>query len=124
MWINATIAAATSLVASATRGVTKVSLSNEPVLASTVWKHDKHKVSTGFFDDSSSEFGQQIGLDWNPKQPATDTLWENYVEKGNHFECLMSASEKGAQNLIVGDTPVKSPWTVSRKHKHTVYACV
>jgi hypothetical protein len=118
MWMNITLAATASLAASAVHSIAKVSLSDKPVSAPINGKHINHNVSYTFLDRHSSKFDLQTGLDWNSKQPASDALWKKYVEKGKHFECLMTASDKGAQNLIAGGTPVKSPWTVSRIQAH------
>jgi hypothetical protein len=116
--MNITFAATASLAASAVHSIAKVSLSDKPVSEPVNGKHINHNVHYSFLDSPSPEFDLQTGLDWNPKQPASDTLWKKYVEKGKHFECLMGALEKGAQNLIAGGTSVKSPWTVSRIQTH------
>jgi hypothetical protein len=118
MWMNITLAATASLAASAVHSIAKASLSDKPVSEPINGKHINHNVPYSFLDRPSPEFDLQTGLDWNPKQPASDALWKKYVEKGKHFECLMSASEKGAQNLIAGGISVRSPWTVSPIQTH------
>jgi hypothetical protein len=113
--MNATLAATASLAVSALHSIAKVSLSDKPVPASITGKYGNHNAFYSLLDKTSPEFDLQTGINWNPKQPTSDALWKKYVEKGKHFECLMSASERVAQNLIAGGTPVKSPWTVSRR---------
>jgi hypothetical protein len=115
MWMNITLAATASLAASAVHSIAEVSLSDKPVPAPIIGKYGNHNASYSFLDKPSPEFDLQTGLDWNPKQPVSDAFWKKYVEKGKHFECLMSAPEKVAQNLIAGGTPAKSLWTVSRR---------
>ena len=121
MWINATYAETVGLAVSTIHGNAVVSHPDKSVPILTARKHDKHSMAAHLFDKPRSGFGLQTGFDWNPKLSASDVLWIKYVERGHHFEFLMSASEKGSQSLIVGDTPVKSPWVVSCKETQYLY---
>ncbi|KAJ4308566.1 hypothetical protein N0V94_009305 [Neodidymelliopsis sp. IMI 364377] len=60
--------------------------------------------------DSDDDF-VQTGLEWKDRSVASDAAWKTYVDKGNHFHCLMRATPEGAQKLTEGSTPVESPWT-------------
>jgi hypothetical protein len=115
MWINKTFAVAASLVASAINNITE-----GPLSASTsvpdIYKQYKRNLSPDILNlTKKPDFDLQTGLDWNPDQLVSDAVWNKYVDKGNHFECLMRASEDGVQSLIAGNTPAKSPWIVSRR---------
>lgn len=40
------------------------------------------------------------GLDFDPKVFANDDMWKQYLAKGEHLNCLMHATDKGAGFLI------------------------
>jgi hypothetical protein len=54
------------------------------------------------------------GLDFDIKNFATDAVWKQYVAKGEHLACAMTATDAGAGFLIQDSrTPpsAASPWT-------------
>jgi hypothetical protein len=59
----------------------------------------------------SDDYSVQTGLEWKDRSVASDAAWKTYVDKGNHFDCLMRSTPEAAQKLTEGSTPVDSPWT-------------
>ncbi|XPS74992.1 hypothetical protein M3J09_007104 [Ascochyta lentis] len=55
------------------------------------------------------DYRVQTGLEWKDRRMADEGTWKKYVDKGNHFACLMRATPEGAQQLTEGRTPVTSP---------------
>jgi hypothetical protein len=54
------------------------------------------------------------GLDFDIKNYATDAVWNQYVAKGDHLQCVMGATDVGA-GFLIQDTrkppSAASPWT-------------
>jgi len=62
------------------------------------------------------------GLDFDPKKYASDADWGKYTNKGEHLNCLMTATDQGA-GFLIDDTRIPasaaSPWTGDLKSKST-----
>jgi hypothetical protein len=54
------------------------------------------------------------GLDFDINDYATDAVWNQYVAKGDHLQCVMGATDVGA-GFLIQDTrkppSAASPWT-------------
>lgn len=56
---------------------------------------------------------ETAGLDFDIKKYADDNMWKKYVEKGEHWNCIMDATDAGA-GFLIEDTrkppSAASPW--------------